>query len=85
MTKMMESAQKPGYNVHYYSPEMRAEYRNSIRLWRAHFNNDLYQGKYTDDYSHYLKKLSLKCEYIWYGTILTTMVKNKFNLFSVTE
>lgn len=59
MTKMMESAQKAGYNVAYYSPEMRAEYIGTrFDSWRAHFkNSDLYQGKYTDDYSHYLKNL----------------------------
>jgi replicative DNA helicase len=59
MTKMMESAQKAGHNVAYYSPEMRAEYIGTrFDSWRAHFkNSDLYQGKYTDDYSHYLKNL----------------------------
>ena len=51
-TKMMESAQKNGFPVLYYSPEMQASFLGTrFDTWRAHFaNNLLHQGKYSDEY-----------------------------------
>lgn len=59
-TKMMESAQKHGFPVLYYSPEMQASYLGTrFDTWRAHFqNSQLYQGKYDDKYYEYLRELS---------------------------
>lgn len=58
-TKMMESAQKHGFPVLYYSPEMQASYIGTrFDTWRAHFqNSQLHQGKYNEQYFDYLKKL----------------------------
>ena len=58
-TKMMESAQKNGFPVLYYSPEMQASYLGTrFDTWRAHFqNSQLHQGKYTPDYIEYIEKL----------------------------
>lgn len=58
--KVMEAAQKSGFKVAYYSPEMRSEYL-AIRFdsWRAHFkNSELYLGKYSDEYTTYIKQLA---------------------------
>lgn len=59
-TKMMESAQKHGFPVLYYSPEMQASFLGTrFDTWRAHFqNSQLYQGKYDAKYSDYLKQLT---------------------------
>jgi replicative DNA helicase len=59
-TKMMESAQKAGYPVLFYSPEMQSCYIGArFDTWRDHFkNSDIFRGRYTDDYLSYLKKLS---------------------------
>ena len=58
-TKMMESAQKHGFPVLYYSPEMQASFLGTrFDTWRAHFqNSQLYQGKYDAKYHDYLKQL----------------------------
>ena len=58
-TKMMESAQKNGFPVLYYSPEMQASFLGTrFDTWRAHFaNNLLHQGKYSDEYLDYIKSL----------------------------
>lgn len=58
--KMMESAQKHGFPVLYYSPEMQSSFIGTrFDTWRNHFqNSQLYQGKYTDDYRDYIHKLS---------------------------
>ena len=58
-TKMMESAQKHGFPVLYYSPEMQASYLGTrFDTWRGHFqNSQLFQGKYTEQYEAYLKEL----------------------------
>ena len=58
-TKMMESAQKNGFPVLYYSPEMQASYLGTrFDTWRGHFqNSQLFQGKYTEEYETYLQKL----------------------------
>lgn len=59
-TKMMESAQKNGFPVLYYSPEMQASYLGTrFDTWRGHFqNSQLFQGKYTDQYVEYIDLLS---------------------------
>lgn len=58
-TKMMESAQKNGFPVLYYSPEMQASYLGTrFDTWRGHFqNSQLFQGKYTDQYEEYIQSL----------------------------
>lgn len=58
-TKMMESAQKNGFPVLYYSPEMQASYlATRFDTWRGHFqNSQLFQGKYTEQYEEYIRKL----------------------------
>lgn len=58
--KMMESAQKNGFPVAYYSPEMQASYLGTrFDTWREHFtNSELFQGKYTDQYLKYISTLS---------------------------
>ena len=58
-TKMMESSQKNGFPVLYYSPEMQASYLGTrFDTWRAHFqNSQLYQGKYTPQYTEYIESL----------------------------
>lgn len=59
-TKMMESAQKHGFPVLYYSPEMQASYIGTrFDTWRGHFqNSQLFQGKYDASYHEYLKSLA---------------------------
>ena len=59
-TKLMESAQKNKFPALYYSPEMQASILGTrFDTWRAHFQNSmLHQGKYTDQYKEYLKKLA---------------------------
>ena len=58
-TKMMESAQKNGFPVLYYSPEMQASYlATRFDTWRGHFqNSQLFQGKYSEQYEEYIRKL----------------------------
>lgn len=58
-TKMMESAQKHGFNVAYYSPEMQAAYLGArFDTWRGHFeNNKLFKGDYSQEYYAYIKDL----------------------------
>ena len=60
LTKMMESAQKAGFPVLYYSPEMQASYLGTrFDTWRNHYqNSQLIQGRYTEQYLDYLTKLS---------------------------
>ena len=60
LTKMMESAQKNKFPVLYYSPEMQASFLGTrFDTWRQHFqNNQLFQGKYTEEYLKYHDKLS---------------------------
>lgn len=59
-TRMMESAQKAGFPVLYYSPEMQAPFIGTrFDTWRTHMeNSQLFQGKYTDEYLQYLEQLS---------------------------
>lgn len=58
-TKMMESAQRNGFNVAYYSPEMQAAYLGArFDTWRGHFeNNKLFRGDYSQEYYSYIKNL----------------------------
>ena len=58
-TEMMESAQKHGFPVLYYSPEMQGSFLGTrFDTWRGNFqNSDLFQGKYTAQYYEYLKAL----------------------------
>lgn len=59
-TKMMESAQKNGFPVAYYSPEMQGAFLGTrFDTWRNHFkNSDLFRGAYTAEYWKYLEDLS---------------------------
>ena len=58
-TRMMESAQRHGFPVLYYSPEMQASFLGTrFDTWRANFSNsNLHQGKYTEEYYKYLEEL----------------------------
>lgn len=58
-TKMMESAQKNGFPVLYYSPEMQASFlATRFDTWRKQFrNSDLHQGKYSKEYIEYINEL----------------------------
>lgn len=58
--KMLESAQKNGFPVAYYSPEMQAAYLGTrFDTWRGHFeNNKLYRGDYSQEYYAYMKNLA---------------------------
>ena len=58
-TRMMESAQKNGFPVAYYSPEMQASFLGTrFDTWRGHFqNSQLYRGQYTDEYLKYISSL----------------------------
>ena len=58
-TKMMESAQKNGFNVTYYSPEMQSAFlATRFDTWRGHFqNSQLFRGNYTEEYFNYIKSL----------------------------
>ena len=59
-TRMMETAQKNGFPVAYYSPEMQASFLGTrFDTWRGHYqNSQLYTGKYTEDYISYINSLS---------------------------
>lgn len=58
-TRMMESAQRHGFPVLYYSPEMQASFLGTrFDTWRAHFpNNEIFRGKYDDQYKAYIAEL----------------------------
>lgn len=57
ITKMADAAQKAGFPVLIYSPEMMGDYLSTrIDTWSKGFlNSQLMQGKYTDDYWDYLR------------------------------
>lgn len=57
--RMMESAQKNGFPVLYYSPEMQASFLGTrFDTWRGNFENSkLHQGNYTEAYYDYLNSL----------------------------
>lgn len=58
-TRLMESAQKHGFPVLYYSPEMQGSFIGTrFDTWRGHFqNSELFQGKYDEQYYKYLDEL----------------------------
>lgn len=58
-TRMMEAAQKAGFPVAYYSPEMQSAYlATRFDTWRGHYqNSNLYRGQYNDPYVQYIKDL----------------------------
>lgn len=58
-TKMMESAQRNGFNVAYYSPEMQSAYlATRFDTWRGHFqNSELFKGNYSEAYIDYIRNL----------------------------
>ena len=58
-TKMAEAAQKAGFPVGYYSPEMQAPFiATRFDTWRSSFrNSDLVQGIYTEQYKTYISSL----------------------------
>lgn len=58
-TKMMESAQKNGFPVLYYSPEMRSSFIGTrFDTWRGHFrNSEIFRGQYSEEYKEYIKNL----------------------------
>ena len=57
--KLMETAQKNGFPVLYYSPEMQGAFLGTrFDTWRSHFSNsDLHRGNYSEQYYEYLKSL----------------------------
>lgn len=59
-TKMMESAQKHGFPVLVYSPEMQASFlATRFDTWRGKFaNSDLFRGRYSEEYKMYIQQLS---------------------------
>lgn len=59
-TKMMETAQKNGFPVLYYSPEMQAAFLGTrFDTWRRNFeNNRLHKGEYSQEYRDHLISLS---------------------------
>lgn len=59
-TKIMESAQKNGFPVLYYSPEMRASFIGTrFDTWRGHFkNSEIFRGQYSEEYKEYIKNLT---------------------------
>lgn len=59
-TKMAEAAQKAGFPVGYYSPEMQSPFiATRFDTWRNGFrNSDLVQGIYTEQYKDYIQELS---------------------------
>lgn len=58
--KMMEAAQRQGFPVLYYSPEMQGAFLGTrFDTWRGHFqNSQLYRGNYDEQYFNYLQELS---------------------------
>ena len=58
--RLMESAQRNGFPVAYYSPEMQAAYlATRFDTWRNHFeNSQLFKGSYSEAYFKYIKELS---------------------------
>ena len=65
--RMMEAAQKAGFPVAYYSPEMQGAYLSTrFDTWRQHFrNSDLFRGNYSDEYKEYIKLLQQEETSAW--------------------
>lgn len=58
-TRMMEAAQRAGFPVAYYSPEMQAAYlATRFDTWRGHYQNSkLFRGAYDENYLRYIREL----------------------------
>jgi len=58
-TRMMEAAQKAGFPVAYYSPEMQSAYlATRFDTWRGHYQNSkLFRGTYDENYLKYIQSL----------------------------
>ena len=58
-TRMMETAQKNGFPVLYYSPEMQASFLSTrFDTWRGGFkNSQLFKGNYSEKYYEYIESL----------------------------
>ena len=59
LTRIAEAANRAGFNVEYYSPEMQAAYlATRVDTWRGHYQNSkLFTGQYTPEYIEYIKSL----------------------------
>ena len=59
LTRIAEAANRAGFNVAYYSPEMQAAYlATRVDTWRGHYQNSkLFTGQYTPEYIEYIKSL----------------------------
>lgn len=59
LVKMMESAQRHGFPVLYYSPEMQPSFLGTrFDTWRGKFkNSEIFNGRYTQEYREYLDEL----------------------------
>lgn len=59
LVKMMESAQKHGFPVLFYSPEMQPSFlATRFDTWRGKFkNSEIFNGRYTQEYREYLDEL----------------------------
>lgn len=59
LVQMMESAQKHGFPVLYYSPEMQSSFlATRFDTWRGKFkNSEIFNGRYTPEYRQYLDEL----------------------------
>lgn len=57
--KALEAGHNAGFPSAVYSPEMQSAYfATRFDTWRGHFkNSELFQGKYTDDYTEYIERL----------------------------
>lgn len=94
-TRMMETSQKNGFPVLYYSPEMQASYLGTrFDTWRAHFqNSQLYQGKYTPQYLEYIDELQkeptsafiLEDKNVASGVVNTSVIENLVKKHKIKE
>lgn len=59
LVQMMESAQRHGFPVLYYSPEMQPSFlATRFDTWRGKFkNSEIFNGRYTQEYKEYLNEL----------------------------
>lgn len=59
LTRIAEAANRAGFNVAYYSPEMQSAYlATRFDTWRGHYQNSkLFTGQYTPEYIEYVKNL----------------------------
>lgn len=59
LTRIAEAANRAGFNVAYYSPEMQSAYlATRFDTWRGHYQNSkLFTGQYTPEYLDYIRAL----------------------------